>query len=267
MNSLIISFSILGLILLLFITLPLFMMIFATDPLILKETVFDSQVMNAILLTFKASLFSTIIAAVLGIPLAYVLARKKFPGKHLIEGIIDLPIVIPHTAAGIALLVVFGRRYIGGKLFAPFGISFVGAEPGIVIAMLFVSLSYLVDAAKEGFASVDERLEHVSRTLGAGPWRTFFTVSLPLAKRSILSGAVLMWARGLSEFGAVVVLSYHPMIAPVLIYDRFESYGLAYARPVAVLLILISLIIFVIIRLLYVGRHVIRGVRGKGVGE
>lgn len=255
MNSLIVCFSILGGVLLMFILLPLFMMIFTTSPLILKETLLDPEVIASILLTIKASFISTIIACLLGIPLAYLLARKRFPGKHIIEGIIDLPVVIPHTAAGIALLVIFGRRYIGGKLFSPFGISFVGAEPGIVVAMLFVSLSYLVDAAKEGFSAIDERLEKISRTLGSGPWRTFFTVSLPLAWRSILSGAVLMWARGLSEFGAVVVLAYHPMIAPVLIYDRFESYGLAYSKPVAVLLILISLLIFVIIRLLYVGRY------------
>ena len=120
--------------------------------------------------------------------------------------------------------------------------------PGIVIAMLFVSLSFLVDAAREGFESVDPRLERVARTLGASPWQTFRRVSFPLAWRSILSGMILMWARGLSEFGAVVILAYHPMIAPVLLYERFQSLGLDYATPVAAIIIVICLVAFIVLR-------------------
>jgi len=117
-----------------------------------------------------------------------------------------------------------------------------------VIAMLFVSMPFLVNAAREGFSAVDERLERAARTLGAGPWAAFRRVALPLAKRSILSGTILMWARGLSEFGAVVILAYHPMVAPVLLYERFESYGLSYARPVAVWILLTSLGVFLALR-------------------
>ena len=95
---------------------------------------------------------------------------------------------------------------------------------------------------------MDVRLENVARTLGASPWQTFIHVSLPLTWRSILSGGVMMWARGISEFGAVLILAYHPMIAPILVYERFESFGLEYARPVAVLLVLICLITFVALR-------------------
>ena len=181
-------------------------------------------------------------------PLAYLLARHDFPGKGLIEGLIDIPIVVPHTAVGIALLLVFGRSGALGKAFGAIGVRFVSSVPGIVIAMLFVSMPFLVNAARDGFAGVDIRLERAARTLGAGPWTAFRRVALPLAGRSILSGTILMWARGLSEFGAIVILAYHPMVAPVLLYQRFESYGLDYARPVAVWIILSSLAVFVALR-------------------
>jgi molybdate/tungstate transport system permease protein len=121
--------------------------------------------------------------------------------------------------------------------------------------MAFVSLPFLVNAARDGFVSVNPRLERVARTLGATPWQTFFKVSLPLSWRSILSGSIMMWARGISEFGAVIVLAYHPMTAPVLIWERFESYGLKYARPVAVILILLCLIIFAVLRSLAARRE------------
>ena len=159
------------------------------------------------------------------------------------------PPIVPHSAAGIALLMVFGRRTLLGRAFGLLGLKFVSAAPGIVIAMLFVSLSFLVNAAREGFEAVDPRLERVARTLGASPWRIFWQIAFPLAWRSILSGMILMWARGLSEFGAVVILAYHPMVAPVLLYERFESFGLNYSRPVAALMILICLATFVLLRL------------------
>lgn len=128
---------------------------------------------------------------------------------------------------------------------------------GVVIAMMFVSVPFLIDSARDGFKSVDVRLEKVARTLGASPWRTFFRVSLPLAWRNILSGSIMMWARAISEFGAIIILAYHipflgghPMAAPVLVYYRFNNFGLDAARPVAVLVILISLIAFVVLRTL-----------------
>jgi molybdate/tungstate transport system permease protein len=116
--------------------------------------------------------------------------------------------------------------------------------------MAFVSIPFLINAARDGFASVPVRLEKAALNLGASPIRVFFSVSLPLAWRSIVSGLVMMFARGMSEFGAVVIVAYHPMVAPVLIFDRFNSFGLKYARPVALLFILVSLALFVIVRLL-----------------
>jgi len=131
-------------------------------------------------------------------------------------------VVIPHTAAGIALLLVWGRHSL---LTRATGLTVVGTEVGITLAMLFVSLPFLVNGAKEGFRLVDVRLENTARTLGASPFQAFWTVALPLAKKSILSGSIMMWARGISEFGAVVILAYHPMTAPVLIFERFQNFG------------------------------------------
>jgi len=241
-------FVVLGSLLLLFVAWPLARTVTASSPALLWQTLLDAEVRGSILLTFYASLVATGVAFVCGVPLAYLLARVDFPGKRLVEGVIDVPIVVPHSAAGIALLMVFGRRTLLGQAFGLFGLRFVSALPGIVVAMLFVSLSFLVNAAREGFEAVDPRLERVARTLGASPWGAFWRVSFPLAWRSILSGVILMWARGLSEFGAVVILAYHPMVAPVLLYERFESFGLAYARPVATLVILICLATFVALR-------------------
>jgi len=241
-------FTVLGSLLILFIAWPLLRTVTASSPAVLWQTLLDEEVRDSILLTFYSSFTATGLAFVCGVPLAYLLARADFTGKWLVEGIIDVPIVVPHSAAGIALLMVLGRRTLLGQVFGLLGLKFVSAAPGIVAAMLFVSLSFLVNAAREGFEAVDPRLERVARTLGASPWRAFWRVSFPLAWRSILSGMILMWARGLSEFGAVVILAYHPMVAPVLLYERFESFGLRYSRPVATLMILICLVTFVVLR-------------------
>jgi len=230
------------------IVIPLARMMFAADPEILKSTISEPEVYYSILLTLRSALWATLICALFGIPMAYILARWKFPGKSLVQGVIDLPVMIPHTAAGIALLMVYGRQFFLGKAFEKLGIGFVGTEAGISLAMAFVSFPFLVNAARDGFVAVDPRLERVARTLGATPWRSFFKVSLLLTWRPILSGAIMMWARGISEFGAVIVLAYHPMTASILIWERFQSYGLKYARPVAVVLILICLIIFSLLR-------------------
>jgi len=244
------TFVLLGAIIFLFIIVPLIKMIVSSDPKMLLDTLLDSEVLGSIWLTLYAALIATAVGCILGVPLAYLLARVDFPGKTLVESLIDVPIVVPHTAAGVALLFVFGRNFFAGKAFSAIGIDFVDSTAGIVVAMLFVSIPFLIDSAKEGFKKVDVRLEKVSRTLGASPWQSFFKISFPLAWRSILAGNVMMWARGISEFGAVIILAYHPMIAPVLVYERFETYGLDYARPAAVLLILVCLIIFVVLRTL-----------------
>ena len=193
---------------------------------------------------------ATFVFAIAAIPFAYLLARKKFPFKHLVTGIIDLPIVIPHSAAGIAILGFISRDSLVGKIGSEFGLNFVGSPVGISVAMAFVSIPFLINAARDGFLGVPVKLEKAALNLGASPFKVFFTISLPLAWRNIISGLILMFARGMSEFGAVVIVAYHPMVAPVLIWERFGSFGLQYARPVAVIFILVSLIFFVLLRLL-----------------
>lgn len=243
-----ITFLLLGTIILLFIFVPLTKTLFSSSPSLLWETLLEGEVISSIWLTLYTALLATAVGLVLGVPLAYFLARHSFRGKRFVEALIDVPIVVPHTAAGIALLFVFGQNFAIGRAFHSIGIDFVLSVPGIVIAMLFVSVPFLINSAKQGFEKVDERLEKVARTLGASPWQTFFRVSLPLAKGSIFGGSVMMWARGISEFGAVLVLCSYPTIAPILVYTRLEEYGLNYALPVASILIIICLVVFVGLR-------------------
>ena len=256
-DSMTIVFVVLSLLLLVFLFAPILKTSVSSSPGTLWDTLLDEEVYLSILLTVWAGLLATLVGIFLGVPLAYLLARRHFRGKRFLEALIDVPIVIPHSAAGIALLFVFGKQFFLGKLFGYAGIGFVDTLAGIVICMMFVSLPFLVDSSKDGFKAVDMRLEKVARTLGASPWRTFFRISLPLAWRSIFSGSVMMWARGISEFGAILILAYHvpflgehPVVAPILVADRFNNFGLDHARPVAVLVILLSLIAFVVLRTL-----------------
>ncbi len=232
---------------LLFIIAPLASMVVHAlrMPAPLVAAAADAEVRASILLTLWASMLGTLVLGILAVPCAWLLARHRFPGKGLITALIDLPVVVPHAAVGIALLGVLGR-------------TFVGTPVAIMAAMAYVSLPFLVNAARDGFAAVPERIERTAATLGAGPLRIFFTVSLPLAWRAVLSGLVLMFARGLSEFGAVVIVAYRPMIAPILIWERFGAFGLTYARPVAVLFLGVVLVVFVLIRLLKGGEHAMR---------
>lgn len=245
----VLGFGVAGGLLVLFVLLPLGSTILAASPRALVEALTDPQVLASLRLTFTAAALATLLAAAGGIPLAYLLARRRFPGKRLVEAVVDLPVVVPHTAAGIALLMVFGSRGLLGKPLAALGLFFTNNLPGIVIAMLFVSLPYLVNLSREAFALVDEELELIALVEGASEWQAFCLVTLPMAWRGIVSGALMMWARGISEFGAVVILAYHPKIVPVLIYERFEGFGLSAALPVAALLILTALAVFTLLRL------------------
>lgn len=242
------AFSFVGLLLVLFIVVPLAATIFALSPGEFVKGVSDRGVLSSLGVTFAAALIATAIALLLGVPLAYLLARKEFWGKNLIQGIIDLPIIIPHTAAGVALIMVFGRHGLLGEPLASLGLYFTDRLAGIVVAMLFVSLPLLVDTARETFSLVDRRLEGVARTLGASPWSAFRRVTLPLAWRGIVSGSVLMWARGISEFGAIAILAYNPKTVSVLIYERFVGLGTDAAAPVTALLLVLALVILVVTR-------------------
>lgn len=241
-------FTLLGALVLLFILSPLAGMFIATTPHRLFETAKETEVQQSIFLTLWTSMAATLIFAFAAVPFAYLLARKKFLLKKIVTGIIDLPVVIPHSAAGIALLGVVSRDSLLGKLGSLVGLNFVGHPAGIALAMAFVSLPFLLNAARDGFSMVPERLEKAALSLGASSTRVFFTISLPLAWRNIVSGLILMFARGMSEFGAVIIIAYHPMTTPVMIYERFGAFGLKYAQPVAVLFIIVTLILFIVLR-------------------
>jgi molybdate/tungstate transport system permease protein len=243
-------FAFLGGIVLLFIAAPIVGMYLNTSLGSVKEAIGSDDVRNSIWLSLWTSMTATILFSLFAIPLAYILARKNFPLKEIVSGIIDVPIIIPHSAAGIAILGIITRDSFLGKVADLVGIKFIDNPAGIILAMAFVSLPFLINSARDGFAAVPERLEKIALTLGASPTRVFFTISLPLAWRSILSGFILMWARGMSEFGAVIIIAYNPQTAPVMIFERFTAYGLNYSTPVAVTFVGICLIIFVLMRLI-----------------
>jgi len=252
-NYLSVIFSAIGSIIVFFIMATIFNMLFRQiilNPQDLVNVLSDAAVLKSVGLTLYASFLATLITVILGTPLAYVLARHAFPAKSFIESVIDVPVIIPHSVAGIALYTLLMRRGIVGAALENLGIISEESLWGIVAAMLFVSAPLYLNAAREGFQSVNPHLEYVSRTLGAGPLRTFFKITLPLTVRHLFSGALMAWARGISEFGAIIFIAFYPMVAPTLIYYRFTTHGLRGSQPVAVFLMLICFSIFIALRML-----------------
>ncbi len=243
-------FALLGALLVLFVVGPILRLLFHASPTALNQTLQDPEFAASITLTLITATTATLLGAVVGIPLAYLLARRSFRGRGLVQSLIELPVVIPHPVVGIALLLFLGRQSALGGALANIGLEFVSHVPGIIAAMMFVSTPILVSGAREAFESIDPRLERVARTLGDSPWGSFRRVSMPLAGRGIVAAATLAWARSVSEFGAIVILTYNPKVASVFIYDRFTAFGLQAAVAPAVVLLLIALIAFGLIRLL-----------------
>jgi molybdate/tungstate transport system permease protein len=242
--------ALLGAILILFIVGPLLRLLLMASPASLGQALADPELRASIALTVGTATAATLIAALLGVPLAYLLARHRFRGRSLVQGLIELPVVIPHPVAGIALLLFLGRRSPVGRALGSIGLEFVSHVPGIVAAMLFVSAPILVSGAREAFRNVDPQLERVARTLGDTGWQAFRRVTLPLAGRGIVAGSILAWARSVSEFGSIVILTYNPKVTSIYIYDRFTAFGLPAAIPAAILLLLVALLVFALVRIL-----------------
>ena len=196
-----------------------------------------------------------LLAALLGTPLAWWLARREFRGRAIVQAVLDLPLLIPHPVAGIALLVLLARGSPAGAALLALGVRVVGSPVAIVLAMLFVSAPIYVSAAREAIADVDPRYEGVARTLGDSFRASVHRVTLPMAWRGLLAAAVTAWARAASEFGAIVILAWQPRVASVLAYDRFTTYGLREALPVAAALVLIAFVPLVALRALGARRH------------
>lgn len=233
-----------------FILLPVLRLVTSSSPASLGGALGDSAIRDALLLSLQDAGITAAVGTLLAVPLAYLLARRRFPGHTLVQAVVDLPLAIPHTVAGIALLFVFGRTgWIGAPSEAT-GLSFYGTQVGIVVAMLFVSAPFAVNSARVAFEALDPNVERAARSLGATVGQTFRRISLPLAWRGVLTGAVLVYARSISEFGAVVILAYYPATAPVAIYNRFLSSGLADSSAAAVLLLIVALATFLVLRTL-----------------
>jgi len=243
-----------GIVILSFIILPIFQMMISPSFEMMEQTIMDKEVQKAIWLSVYTALSASLIAFIFGTPLAYLLARNNFRGKRLVESIIDLPIIIPHPVVGIAILGIVGKNHWFGQILGEAGIRLMGNPAGIITVLTFVGIPFYINTVKEGFENIPPRLENVSRSLGASMSGTFFRVTFPLAGRSMLTGILMCTARAISEFGAVVVVAYHPMIAPVMIYERYESYGLKYSQPISVWLVFICLTLFLALRIITLKR-------------
>jgi molybdate/tungstate transport system permease protein len=242
-----------GSVLLVALGVPLATFLAAQRPGLVAAAATDPAVHLMLFLTVYAPLLATLFALAFGVPLAYLLARG-FRGATLVQSLVDLPLVVPHSVAGIVILFGFGRR---GLL--P-GVPVLGTLAGTVLALAFVSAPYAVDASREAFESVDRSLEHAARSHGASPFETFRRVSLPLAARGVLTGAVLSWARGVSEFGAVAVVAYTVTFfvpglgevasqhAPVYIFNTYTAAGLERAGAVAAVLLALTAGVFLAVR-------------------
>ena len=241
--------AVMGFLMLLFLFLPVINTVFSSaDRLAMTAT--DAETVNAILTSFYAAFLATLLTFAFGVPLAYTLTRYNFKGKTLIDAAIDLPILIPHNAAGISLLLLLGPKTPLGRKFSGLGLSFVDTLFGIVAAMAFVSAPFMIRSAEDAFKSVNPQLEKVARSLGASSFKAFVHVTFPLAFRGILTGCLLTWARSISEFGAVVILAYYPKTAAVHLYEVFVNLGLNAAAPITALLIILAVVIFAAIKLI-----------------
>ena len=167
----------------------------------------SAEIREIAVFTTLAALAATALMLVPGIALAWLLARRRFPGKAIVETLVSLPLVIPPVATGLLLLWLFARRGPLGRLLEAVGIEVVFTPRAVVIAMAIMGLPLLVRTARAGFEQVTRRYEQLAETLGASPWRVFWTVTLPLASRNILAGALLGFSRGLGEFGATIVVA------------------------------------------------------------
>jgi molybdate/tungstate transport system permease protein len=242
--------AVVGSLLLLFLAAPLVELVATGGASGLARLGTDGELRDALQLTAVTATVATLLGVAGGTPIAWILSRAEFRGRAVLAAVLDLPLLIPHPVAGIALLLVLGRDSAVGGMLLSVGLGVVGTPIGIVCAMLFVSAPLYISGAREAFSRVDPRFEAVARTLGDDAWRAFRRVTLPLATRGMVAASVVMWARAVSEFGAIVILTYNPKTASVLSYDRFTTFGLAEALPVAAVMAIVALVPLTLLRAL-----------------
>jgi molybdate transport system permease protein len=216
----------LGSVALLFLVLPIVALIVRAISTRAWEEMPTAGIPDAIWLSFVSTLMTVALTLAFGTPLAYLLARRRFPMRRIINVFVELPIVLPPAVAGLALLITFGRRGLLGPLLGELGVSLPFTIGAVVLAQTFVAAPFFIRAAIVGFQSVTREIEDAARVDGAGGLRLFWHITLPLASRNLASGIVLSWARALGEFGATILfagsLQGRTQTMPLLIYNVIE---------------------------------------------
>ena len=211
----------------------------------------STTALAALKLSLVTSLVSVAVSVLVGTPLAYTLAHWDFPGRTLIELLIDLPVVLPPSVAGLALLIAFGRQGVFGGWLTMMGIQLPFTTLAVIIAQTFVSAPLFVRSARLGFEGIDPQLEEATYVEGATQWQMFYLIMLPLTGRALTSGAVLAWTRALGEFGATILFAGNlegvTQTMPLAIYLGFER-DLDVAVVLSVVLVLVSIVLLGVMR-------------------
>jgi molybdate transport system permease protein len=211
---------------LLFLLVPLLALVLRIDPVRLLANLADRAVVQAIWLSLTTSAVTIVIGVLFGTPLAYLMARRRFRGRGALDTLIDLPMVLPPSVAGIALLMAFGRRGIVGQYLDDAGVQIAFTQAAVVLAQIFVAAPFYIKTAAAGFAEVDRELEQAAAVDGATPLQVFGHITLPLAWTALVTGAVMTWARALGEFGATIIFAGNfagrTQTMPLAIYLGFE---------------------------------------------
>jgi molybdate transport system permease protein len=223
----------------------------------LPQRLTQPGVLAALRLSLITATLATGVSLLLGVPLAWLLARTRFPGRRFARALVTVPLVLPPVVGGVALLLVFGRRgLLGGWLDATFGISLPFTTAGVVVAETFVAMPFLVISVEGALRGADARCEEAAATLGAGPWTAFRRVTLPLIAPGVAAGAVLCWARALGEFGATITFAGNfpgrTQTMPLAVYLALEQ-DLDAAIVLSLVLLVVSVAILVALRERWVG--------------
>ncbi|WP_409343277.1 sulfate ABC transporter permease subunit CysT [Paenibacillus sp. MBLB4367] len=217
------------------------------------ETVTDARVLAAYKLSFAASAGAAVANVIFGLIVAWVLVRYSFPGKRFVDAIVDLPFALPTAVAGIALTTIYSQNGWIGKLLEPFGIKVAYHPIGIVLALTFIGIPFVVRTVQPVIEQLSSEVEDAAASLGASRWRTFRRVILPELTPALLTGFTLAFARSLGEYGSVVFISGNmPMkteIAPLLIMTKLEQYNYGGATAIAAVMLLISFVLLLAINI------------------
>jgi molybdate transport system permease protein len=217
-----------------------------------------SPVLAALALSLTTTAISLVLTVAIGLPLALVLARRTFRGKWLVEALVDLPIVLPPAVAGLALLLVFGRRGLLGVPLQAAGLDIAFTTMAVILAQTFVSAPFFVRAARAGIAGVDRDLEDAARVDGATERQVFGNVTVPLAGATLAAGLVMSWARALGEFGATIMFAGNvegrTQTLPLVVYSEFQAGDLDASVAAAAILVLAALGVLIAVRVFHWGR-------------